>query len=203
MKNAGVSRMRYYARSVASENTAVYLMSCSSSAINPDSLEEIFPNVFILKDPVKTQSFGGTYKFIKNLYAFSKGVSDKSVFLFYPSPLVFLEIIAVYYLKWRKKCRIFYELNEIRKYTATFQPRLSLKRPKYSIKKIMYKTVFSSLEGLLKYYNGLICISTAIEGYGRKFNKSTIRRYDESVYAIFYKQPVITYISDQYRFRMI
>ena len=175
VKNAGVTRMRYYAQSLANDNTAVYLMTCSSSAINSESLEEIFPNVFILKNNIKTQSFSGTFKFIKNLFKFSKDAAEKSVFLFYPSPLVYLEIIAMYYIKWRKKCRVFYELNEIRKYTATFQPKLSLSKPKYSIKKIVYKTVFSSLERLLKSYNGLICISTSIEEYGQKFNTSTIR----------------------------
>ena len=34
---------------------------------------------------------------------------------------------------------------------------------------------FSALEGLLSLYNGLICISTAIENYGANYNKNTIR----------------------------
>ena len=164
-----MTRMRYYARSLADENTAVYLMTCSSSEINSDEMEVLYPNVFILKNNTKTQGLTGTIKFIKNLYAFSNSISDDNVFIFYPSPLVYLELMGIYYLKWRKKCRVFYELNEIRKYTATFQSKITFKRPGYSIKKIIYKSVFSGMESLLKFYDGLICISTSIESYGKKF----------------------------------
>lgn len=167
--------MCYYAQAIANENTSVYLMTCSNSPIHENSFIEIYPNVFRLKDNTITQSFMGTYKFVKNLYKFSKETVNEQSFLFYPSPLLYLEIVAIYYLKFLKKCNVFYELNEVRKYTSTFHEKASIKRPKYAIKKIIYKTVFSSLESLLRYYDGLICISTAIKTYGEKFNPSTIR----------------------------
>ncbi|WP_460218940.1 glycosyltransferase [Psychroserpens sp. MEBiC05023] len=175
VKNAGVTRMLYYAQAIASDDTAVYLLTCSSSPINEHTLIEVHPNVFILENNTITKSFLGTCKFIKNLYQFSKHVGKKQGYIFYPSPLVYLEIIALFYLKFRKKCNVFYELNEVRKYTSTFHDSLSIKRPKYSIKKIIYKTVFSGLESCLRYYNGLICISTAIEDYGKRFNSTTLR----------------------------
>jgi len=167
--------MLYYAQAIANKNTPVYLLTCSSSPIHKNAFKEIHPNVFILKDNTITQSFFGTFKFIKNIFKFSKKQVEEQSFLFYPSPLVYLEIIALFYLKFLKKCNVYYELNEIRKYTSTFHEKISIKHLKYSIKKIIYKSVFSSLELLLRHYDGLLCISTAIQTYGEKFNRSTIR----------------------------
>ncbi|SDS37930.1 Glycosyltransferase involved in cell wall bisynthesis [Formosa sp. Hel1_31_208] len=175
VKNAGVTRMLYYAQALANKNTAVYLLTCSASPIHKNTFKEIHPNVFILKDNNITQSFFGTFRFIKNIFKFSKARAEEQSFLFYPSPLVYLEIIALFYLKFLKKCNVYYELNEIRKYTSTFHEKTSIKRPKYSIKKIIYIAVFSTLEWLLPHYDGLICISTAIQTYGDTFNRSTIR----------------------------
>ena len=167
--------MMFYAQAIANEDTAVYLTTCSASPINTSSFEEILPNIFILKDNTITQSFLGTFRFIKNLHGFSKETANQKAFIFYPSPLVYLEVIALFYLKFLKKCRLFYELNEVRKYTSTFHDRIRIKRLKYSVKKIIYKSVFSTLERFLRFYDGLICISTAIEAYGQKFNPKTIR----------------------------
>lgn len=174
-KNAGVTRMTYYAQSLANNETKVYLMTCSSSSIDEDSLKEIYPNIFVLVNNKITQNFFGTFKFIVNLYTFSKKSGTKNSFIFYPSPLVYLELIGLFYLKFIKKCSVYYEFNEIRKYTATFYDKISFKHPIYSLKKVIYKTVFCVLELFLRYYDGLICISTSIESYGKNFNQSTIR----------------------------
>lgn len=175
VKNAGVTRMLYYAQALGNENTSVYLLTCSSSSIDENSLKEVYPNVFILENNTKTQSFFGTYKFVKNLFKYSKAAAEEKSFIFYPSPLIYLELIALFYLKFRKKCHLYSELNEVRKYSSTFHRKASFKRPKYAIKKIIYKSVFSTLELFLRSYDGLICISTSIETYGKKFNPSTIR----------------------------
>lgn len=167
--------MMYYARAIADQDTSVYLATCCTSSITENDFEESSPNVFVLKANKITQGFFGTITYIKNYYKFSKTVTDTRVYLFYPSPLVYLEVIALFYLKLRKKCSIYYELNEVRKHTATFHEPLNISRPVYSIKKVIYKTVFNALEVVLKYYDGLICISTAIEKYGQKFNMRTIR----------------------------
>lgn len=167
--------MFYYAQAIADSETSVYLSTCSASVINQSAYKEIFPNVFILENNTITNGFSGTFRFVKNLYKFSQEATEEQSFLFYPSPLIYLELFALFYLKFKKKCRVFNELNEIRKYSSTFHKKMSLKRPVYSIKKVIYKTTFASLERLLKYYDGLICISTAIEGYGKRFNSSTIR----------------------------
>lgn len=167
--------MLYYAQAIANSNTSVYLVTCSSSAITKENFTEVFDNVFILKNNTITQSFSGTYRFVKNLYTFSKNAASERVFLFYPSPLVYLEVLALYYLKFLKKCNVYYELNEVRKHSSTFHKKLSIKRLKYSVKKLIYKSVFTSLESCLSFYDGLICISTAIQDYGKKYNSKTIR----------------------------
>ncbi len=167
--------MLYYAQALANKNTQVYLLTCSSSPINHNSFIEIYPSVFILKNNNITQNFFGTFRFVINLFKFSQESVYEKSFIFYPSPLVYLEIIALFYLKVIKKCSVYYELNEVRKYSSTFHEKTSLKHPKYSIKKIIYTSVFSILEFFLRYYDGLICISTSIETYGKKFNHSTIR----------------------------
>ncbi|WP_396601134.1 glycosyltransferase [Algibacter sp. R77976] len=175
VKNAGVTRMLYYAQALANKNTSVYLVSCSSSTINKKSFKEVLPNVFILNNNNLTYSFLGTFKFVKKLYKFSKKTQTENAFIFYPSPLVYLEITSLFYLKLIKREAVFYELNEVRKHTSAFHKKSSFKRLKYSIKKIIFKTSFSFLELFLCFYDGLICISSAIEEYGKKFNKNTIR----------------------------
>jgi glycosyltransferase involved in cell wall biosynthesis len=174
-KSAGVTRMFYYAQALADKNTSVYLVSCSSSTLDKNAFIEIHPNVFILQNNKLTKSFLGTIKYLINLFKFSKEVTTERVFLFYPSPLVYLEVLALIYLKLFKKCTVYYELNEIRKYSSTFYKNIKIRNPKYSIKKIIYITVFSVLEILLKFYAGLICISTAMVVYGKKFNDNIIR----------------------------
>src|SRR5690606_29851440 len=174
-RSAGATRMFYYAQILANKNTNVYLVSCSTSNIATNSFKEIYPNIFILENPNLTQSLIGTLKYIVNLYKFSKKASTYSAFIFYPSPLVYLEIIAIVYLKLIKGCRIFYEFNEVRKYTSAFYEKVSFKKPVYSVKKLIYKSVFSFMEVFLPFYNGLICISTSMVNYGKKFNQNLIR----------------------------
>src|SRR5690606_3311538 len=98
-RSAGATRMFYYAQILANKKTNVYLVSCSNSSIDTKDFIELYPNIFILENPNLTQSFIGTLKYIVNLYKFSKKASTYSVFIFYPSPLVYLEIIAIAYLK--------------------------------------------------------------------------------------------------------
>lgn len=167
--------MLYYAQALANENTLVYLITCSSSPINKNSFQELYPNVYILKDNTITQSFSGTFKFVKNLFKFSEESVKEKAFLFYPSPLIYLELMALFYLKLIKKCHVYSELNEVRKFSSSFHKKASLKRPKYSIKKMIYKSTFSVLELFLRFYDGLICISTSMIGYGKKFNDNLIR----------------------------
>ncbi len=167
--------MEYYAKALADDTTEVYLVSCSSTPIEKDSFEELYPNVYRLKENKTTNGFFKTLGFLKKLYRFAKSRKNNPSFLFYPSPLVNLEFLSVLYLRLLKRQKVFYEFNEVRKYSSTFSEPYSLRKPGYSIKKIVYKTVFFIMELFLSTYSGLVCISTSIEKYGHSFNKKTVR----------------------------
>lgn len=174
-KSAGKTRMLYYAKAIADISHKVFLVSCCSSKIDEKNFSEIEPNIFILEEKKLTKSFLGTLSFVKNLIIYSKYLGGNSSFIFYPSPLLYLEVLSLVYIKGIKKYPVFYELNEVRKYSSAFHSSISINRIGYSLKKIVFKIVFSSLEPLLYFYSGLICISTNIESYGKKYNKNILR----------------------------
>lgn len=174
-KSAGATRMLYYAEALASVNISVYLVSCSKKKISKASFKEHNKNIYITQGEELTQGFFGTLYFLRSLLQYALKTSSNSVFIFYPSPLVYLELFSIFYLKLIKKCFLYYELNEIRKFSSTFHAPFSLKKPKYSLKKIIFKGIFNFMENLLPFYDGLICISTSINKYGTNFNKNTLR----------------------------
>lgn len=174
-KSAGATRMLYYAKALANKKQAVFLVSCCKTKFNLDSFEEVEPHVFVHKNKKLTTNFLFNVLFIKRLFGFSEKFKGKRKFIFYPSPLVYLEVLALVYLKGIKKQQVFYELNEVRHYSSSFHDPLSFTRITYSLKKIIYKTVFFLMQYLLRFYSGIICISTSIEQYASTYNSNTIR----------------------------
>ena len=175
LKSAGTTRMIYYAKILADKHHKVYLLSCCKNKITENDFQEIEPNIFIQKNKILTKNFFKTIGFLKNLFKFSRTQGENNVFLFYPPPLVSLEILSIIYLKLIKKQKLFFENNEIRKHSSSFHAPITFRRLNYSLKKIIFKSVFSLTPILLKFYDGLVCISTNIEKYGKKYNKNTIR----------------------------
>jgi len=173
--SAGKNRMVYYAKALVKEHVEVYLVSCCSNPIQQTDFNEVDTNIWVHTDKKDTKSFFGTIKFLRNLYQFTVEQPADNSFLFYPSPLVYLEILSIVYLKGLKKQRVFNELNEIRKYSSAYEGKYNLRNPLYSFKKLLFKTTFSLIQVLLKRYSGLICISTAIQKYGMKYNNHTLR----------------------------
>ena len=174
-KSAGATRMRYYAKALASDRHGVYLVNCSATELIDENFVEVEPNIFIFEYGKMTKDFFGTFSFLRRLHRFANSKSTKKSFLYYPYPLLFLEVLSLIYLRLYKGESVFNELNEIRKYSAAFHDPMSLTRPVYSIKKIIFKTGFTLVQPLLRFYSGLICISTNIERYGKKFNKNALR----------------------------
>lgn len=174
-KSAGATRMLYYARALADGSNKVYLTSCCKTTIKDADFEEVEPNIFVLEKKILTKNFFSILGFLRNLYSFSDQKQGAKIFIFYPFPLVSLEILSLLYLKLYKKQPLYTELNEVRKHTSAFHAPLTIKNPTYSIKKIVFKSTFTIMEPLLYFYDGLICISTAIEKYGQAYNKNTIR----------------------------
>ena len=173
--SAGTTRMLYYAKALADENNKVYLVSCCSSELEENCFLEVEPNIFVLNEKTPTKNFFKIISFVKRLEVFSRNHQGGKSFIYYPFPLISLEVLALLYLKLIKKKSIYCELNEIPKYSSTFHAPISIKRPKYSFKKIVFKTVFTIAEPLIFFYDGIICISTAMEEYCKRFNKNTLR----------------------------
>ena len=174
-RSAGATRVLYYAKALASSNNKVYLSTCCAEAFSDKDFEEVDENIFVHKQ--KSKVFHNpikTYNYLKNLYSFAKQ-KGKASFIHYPSPLVTLETLSLFYLKGLKRQAVFFESNEVRMYSAAFHDPISIKNIKYSLKKIVFKSSFFLMQPLLYFYNGHICISTAIETYGRYFNKNTVR----------------------------
>lgn len=174
-KSAGATRMGYYAKALANNSDSVYILSCSTNEIFKDNFTEVSPNVFTQTEVSLTSGFFKSLFFLRRMSAFSKKNEGNTTFILYPYPLIFLEILSVLYLKFYKKAKVFYEFNEIRKYSSSFHDSISLKKTWYSIKKVTFITTFTLLEPLLYFFDGLICISTNIEKYGKKHNNHTLR----------------------------
>lgn len=175
IRTAGATRMLYYAKALASQDNKVFLVSCCETKIDTSCFKEIEHNIFLHLDKKITRRFYYNILFLKRLLMFSKSHDGNSRFIFYPSPLVYLEILSLIYLRFIKKQKVFYELNEIRLHTSTFHAPLTIGEPIYSLKKLIYKTVFFLMQYLLYFYTGLICISTNMESYAKRFNDNIIR----------------------------
>ncbi|WP_281542980.1 glycosyltransferase family 4 protein [Maribacter aestuarii] len=173
--SAGATRMIYYAKALADINHKVFLVSCCSTKIDNECFKEMEPNIFVLEKKKLTKNFFKTIFFLKELSSFSNSHSGKKVYIYYPYPLVSLEILALIFFKYIKRKPVYYELNEIPKYTSSFHAPGSFRALKYSIKRIVFKTVFTVMEPFLIFYDGLICISTAMVNYGKRYNKNILR----------------------------
>lgn len=174
-KSAATTRMLYYAKALADEENQVYLLSCCSSTLSQDKFIEVEPNIFVLEKKTLTRNFFSTISFIKALHNFSKQKEGESTFIVYPHPVFLVELISVFYMVFIKKNKVYIELNEVRKHASDFHEPISLKRITYSFKTISYKIIFILMDNLMRFYTGLICISTNIETYGKQYNKNTLR----------------------------
>ncbi len=174
-KSAAATRMLYYAKALADDRNQVYLTSCCSTKLSNNCFVEIEPNVFVLDKMNITTNFLKIFFFLGRLNMFAKSKGGDKTYLLYPTAFVFLEILTVFYLKLYWNNKVFYELNEVRKYSSAYEAPISFKSISYSLKKIIFKFLFTFTQPLLAIYDGLICISTQIENYGRRFNKNTLR----------------------------
>lgn len=174
-KTASATRMLYYAQALADTDNKVYLVSSSSDNFDQSDFIEIDKNVFVLEHKKISTNFFAALSFLKRLYNFSKKKEGKSSFIIYPYPYFNIEFLSVLYLIFYKKQKVFYELNEVKKFSSNFHEPLSFLKLKYSIRTLYYKFRFIMMDNLMRYYSGLICISTNIQQYGKKYNSNTLR----------------------------
>ena len=181
--SAGSARMMNYAKAL-SKFSNVYLFSFTeSSDVTIRTTKERLPNIFTVG---KERSYKNKLikrltkhllliKFIWDIIKYFRK-SPNCVFLLYPSTEAVFDIYSLVLIKFIYNRKTFLEANEVRKYAHFFESDYSfLKNPiKYlKLKKLFYQYSFN--EKLTRFFDGLICISTNIEKYYRKFNHNTIR----------------------------
>ncbi|TDQ31165.1 glycosyltransferase family 4 protein [Zeaxanthinibacter enoshimensis] len=173
--SAGTTRMLYYAKAIADESHQVYLIGYSSADLSDQVFTEKFPNVFVATCNRPRYSPFLTISFVRKLVHFAVSKEGSTTFLYYPFPRVSLELMALFYIKLYRGLPLYTEFNEIRKYSSAFHPPMRWSTPIYSVKKIIFITLFTVMEPLLRFYDGIICISSAIQKYANDYNSRTIR----------------------------
>ena len=174
-KSAAAKRMHYYAKAIADQNNAVYLITSCSNKFDQNDFVEVLPNFFILNNFKPAYSLFLSLRFLRHLYRFSLDKDGEKVFMIYPLTWFNLELITPFYLIFLKKCSVFYEFNEVKKYSPAFHEPQSFKKIKYAIKTLVHKSRFIVMDYLMRFYKGLVCISKDIEDYGKGYNKNTLR----------------------------
>lgn len=108
------------------------------------------------------------YKNIRLLYMdlffFDKRCTS---YLFYPTHKFLIDSFILLLFKIKNKRSIYYELNEVRKYSVTtiYSISLLLKSPLKFTKKFIKKSMAAFNEKLYKYYTGIIVISSKLNNY--------------------------------------
>ncbi len=174
-KSAAAKRMLYYAKALNNETTKVYLVNCSQQKIQNENFIEVESGIFALKGTPLKYSIFGSYFFLKRLDAFARQNGRKSTYIIYPQSYFFLELWTVLYFLLLKEKKVFYEFNEVKKYYLFLYKSNSGQNLKALAKTFVHKIQFNLLDRMMGYYTGLICISSNIEEYGKKYNNNTIR----------------------------
>lgn len=174
-QSAGCTRMKYLAKAMADNNHKVYLVTSSLNEICNKNFNEVEPNIFISNQNSKTSNLFQTLKFLKRLATYAKKKPGNKTFFYYPSTLIILEITSLFYLKLINNYPVFCDRNEVRQHSSAFHSPYKFSNFKYSIKKVIFKSVFTIMDSLLYFYDGITCISTSMEKYVKKYNKNTIR----------------------------
>ena len=174
-KSAAAKRMMYYAKALADEENNVFLVSCSYTKIRQENFIEAGTGIYVLKSKALTNSLYGSLLFLRRLHSFSKRNRTPSSFILYPQSYFFLELWSVGYLILLKQNKVFYELNEVKKHFLFLYKSNSSSKIKAFFKIVIRSVLFVIMDHLMRFYSGLICISTNIQVYGEQYNRNTIR----------------------------
>lgn len=174
-KSAAAKRMLYYAKSLATGNVKVYLVSCTITRLVEEDFIETESGIFIHPTKPQTRSLFGSLNFLKNLHNLSTLQNSKPIYLLYPQSFFFLEFWSVLYMILYRKHKVFYELNEVKKHYLFLYKSVIKSKTKALLTVFIRRIQFFIMDRFMKYHAGLICISTNIESYGQQFNTNTLR----------------------------
>jgi len=173
---AGVSRMNNYAKAITrSEMVNVYLVSSLNFREKEEMIqcgEGIYTSVE-KKNVIESKGFRrvwDNFVFAIKVKRWLKKLNNDAVVLLYPSANSSFEFFLVLLLKILSSHKLFCEINEVRK-TASFLNIFSFSS---TIRWFTKYLSFTINELFWSFYDGLVCISSNIESYARKYNKNTI-----------------------------
>ncbi len=180
--SAGSSRMSKFADAIAMYGTAYLFSFIPKCKIKPTDIIQVKKNIFVNKCQTKNNIFTKLFypvyllDFLISIVKYFDQEKSNYVFYLYPSTKPLLDLFVVIYLIWIKGKTVFYEANEIRRFIPQLQKRVNIiKHPIAYINKYRSLIKYSLSEKLTQYFSGLVCISTNIEEYLKKYNHNTIR----------------------------
>jgi glycosyltransferase involved in cell wall biosynthesis len=188
--SAGSARMMNYAKALASPECRVFLCSSKLRLVgSSDIIKEVFPNIYLVghagnlpaKDTEKLYkkflSFFLNLNYLKNLYRLLAMYDGEKIIFLYPSLESSMDYITLIYGKLFRKMKVYCEINELRRtniYKSSHPDNLF----RSGIGKLLFIVRVSKYylnEQLTRYFDGLICISTSLEKYFKKYNKNILR----------------------------
>lgn len=181
---AGVYRMNHYAKAIALGGTVnVYLIS----SVNFQEHEEMIQcgEGFYTSTEKNIEAIPSGFSQIRQNYLFAKSVNrwtkklrEETVFLIYPSIDFSFEFFLCFYLKLISSRRVYCEVNEVYK-SINNENRKSVTSANEFIFTDELRWGFNYLrcktgEFFSSNYDGLVCITSNIEFYYKRYNKNTV-----------------------------
>lgn len=188
--SAGAARMMNMVKALAIEGVKVYLCSMSfRDNISIDELQEVYPNIFLVGEErkkrigkLKRKLYNSVNvifvaRYLQRITKLATLVDGEKIFYLYPTTKVSMDFIALIMVKTFYRYKLFCDINELRRailHNIIFSKNiiaLIYQLINYPLLFIKYYIV----ELLTIFYDGIICISTNIERYFKKYNNKTLR----------------------------
>jgi len=188
--NAGAGRMMNIAQSLAMQKNRVFLCSAMlSGTVNAESAREVIPNVLVVGEKKASPGNGIVRKILKKIgYLFFiafylnrlsrllRNVDGEKIIYLYPTNFISMDVACLLFFKVLGRYRIYYDVNEIRRLNIqnrTFSR--SFRRIFESVAYVVDYGKYTLVEWLMRYYDGIVAISTNIENYVKRYNRRVLR----------------------------
>ena len=181
--SAGSSRMMNIAKALSSAGCRVYLCS-SKLTVNVDykHIRKVRPDIFVIGEEYKgkhsivykiVNRYFHLFTIVQYLYKTLSIVQDihgEKVFYLYPTTEASMDIGALFLLHWIKGYKLFCDVNELRISNLGISQFISS-----PVTRRFTQLKYRLIENITRYYNGLVVISTNLESYFSKYNRTIVR----------------------------
>ncbi|HCU07031.1 MAG TPA: hypothetical protein DIC42_05590 [Holosporales bacterium] len=184
--SAGAARVLNYSKAISSMGRNVYISSLTNKKILAKNTHVVQENIFKVTDPISYKSILSKV-FLKNNYLittiylfriakYAKKLAGNSCFILYPSIDPTMEPLCVLILKKLYKYKIFCEINELRRagVDRNLLNETPIGRLLGNIHNQMKICQYRFNENVIKYFDGLLIISTNLIEYFKRINTNFI-----------------------------